>query len=85
MDVYVQSRAKIDVLEIAKKWEIYIDPEYKADVEKVEKEKEKAAAPGVVIGKEEFERLWDQIAQLTNQMEEDRKKREELEKILKGT
>jgi hypothetical protein len=74
MDVYVQSRAKTDVMEIAKKWEIYIDPEYKADIEKVEKEKEKEApaAMGAVVKKlEDTQKLLiDQLNAMAKKIEE---------------
>ncbi len=77
VDVYVQSRAKTDVLEIAKKWEIYIDPEYKADVEKVEKEKE-IEAP-TVMGTSELKKLEDTQKMLIEQLNAMAKKIADLE------
>ncbi len=76
MDVYVQSRAKADVLEIVKKWEIYIDPEYKGDVEKVEKEKE-LAAPGAGIGADKMKALEESNIELRKMIEALAKKIEE--------
>jgi len=81
MDVYVQSRAKADVLEIAKKWEIFIDPEYKGDVEKVEKEKEKAAAPPAAMGADQLKQLEETQRLLIEQLNAMRKEIE----TLKGT
>jgi len=79
MDVYVQSRAKADVMEIAKKWEIYIDPEYKGDVEKVEKEKEKELAPpGAAMGAEQLKQLEDTQKLLIEQLNAMRKEIETL-------
>jgi integrase/predicted HTH domain antitoxin len=77
VDVYVQSRAKSDVMDIAKKWEIYIDPEYKADVEKVEKEKEKEAP--AAMGAVELKKLEDTQKLLIDQLNAMAKKIEELE------
>ena len=79
VDVYVQSRAKKDVLEIAKKWEIYIDPEYMGDVERIEKEEEKAAAPAAAMGEEQLKRLEDAQKLLIEQLNAMAKKIEELE------
>lgn len=76
VDVYVQTRAKADVLEIAKKWEIYIDPEYKGDVETIEKEKE-AAAPAA-IGTEELTKLEETQKMLIDQLNAMRKEIETL-------
>ncbi len=77
VDVYVQSRAKSDVMDIARKWEIYIDPEYKADVEKVEKEKEKEAP--AAMGAVELKKLEDTQKLLIEQLNAMAKKIEELE------
>ena len=78
VDVYVQTRAKSDVLEIAKKWEIYIDPEYKGDVENIEKEKEKEVAPAA-MGADQLKQLEDTQKLLIEQLNAMAKKIEELE------
>jgi hypothetical protein len=82
VDVYVQSRSKADVLEIAKKYEIFIDPEYKGDVSKIEVEKEKEKAPVAAMGAEQLQAMQEQINQVMKRMEESLKREEESGKMI---
>lgn len=88
LTIYRQSMPSTDALEIAKKWEIYIPPDRKPEVELLHGlisrgEAEPAPAPSA-IGQTEIDKIMALIGKLEDQLSEKDKRIEQLEKKMKG-
>jgi len=77
----VSMRAR-EALDIAKKWEIYIPPEKKDEVDAIERIVKEIEVPGVPVTVEAMDELKSLLTTLQTQLSEERRQREELEKRL---
>lgn len=91
LNVYRQSMPAEDALEIAKKWELYIPPDRKLEVEHlqgmIERGEARPAAPTPGLGQEEIDKLFALVNDLTtevNRLKKAEEEREAVKKALKG-
>ena len=77
----VSMRAR-EALDIAKKWEIYIPPEKKDEVDAIERIVKEIEVPGVPVTVEAVDELKALLTTLQTQLQDERREREELEKRL---
>lgn len=91
LNVYRQSMPSEDALEIAKKWELYIPPDRKLEVEHlqgmIERGEARPAAPSPGLGQEEIDKLFALVNDLTsevNRLKKAEEEREAVKKALKG-
>lgn len=91
LNVYRQSMPSEDALEIAKKWELYIPPDRKLEVEHlqgmIERGEARPAAPTPGLGQEEIDKLFALVNDLTqevNRLKKAESERDAVKKALKG-
>jgi len=87
LTVYRVSMKSCEALAIAKKWEIYLPPDKRDEVldlqGRCERGEEERVPGEPTIGKGEMENVMSLIAKLTKQLEDERGKREALEKLVR--